>query len=256
MIHISQKTNIWQRKASIAGKEWRSLVSDQGNHDAHQMISHRSPRGYGRQFDHLGKQIQPFRGCARDNEDKQGKNLGGDNSKNGQTAGNQGVRQSKTIGLRRRRAMTRGVDTAPVRTSIQQWCSCPTAQESQLNQQPAFARHQSLPMVKSVLLAALICAAPGCASSAQDAKVSVDMMGIGGLSCAHWQSTQANRLEGTIWIYGFWTGLNYVASASEQTQTQVDTATAVVEVKKACAQLPSQALASAVWTAYLELNKR
>jgi hypothetical protein len=97
------------------------------------------------------------------------------------------------------------------------------AQVSQLNQQTAFAKHQSWPMVKPVLLAALICAAPVCASSAQDTKVSVDVMGIGGMSCAHWQSTQAHRLEGTIWIYGFWTGLNYVASASEQTETKVDT---------------------------------
>src|ERR1700682_1585222 len=53
-------------------------------------------------------------------------------------------------------------------------------------------------MVKPVLLAALICAAPVCPSSAQDVKVSVDMMGIGGMSCAHWQSTQAHRSEGGL----------------------------------------------------------
>jgi hypothetical protein len=82
------------------------------------------------------------------------------------------------------------------------------------------------------------------------------MMGIGGMSCAHWQSTQALRLEGTIWIYGFRTGLNYVAAASGQADTKVDTAAVVVEVKKTCAQRPSQVLASAVWTAYLDLNKR
>jgi hypothetical protein len=127
---------------------------------------------------------------------------------------------------------------------------------SELNQQIAFAKHQSWPMFKPVLLAALICAAPVCPSSALDVKVSVDMMGIGGKSCAHWQSTQAHRSEGTVWIYGFWTGPNYVASASEQTETKVDTAAIVAEVKKTCAQRPSQVLASAVWTAYLDLNKR
>ena len=110
-------------------------------------------------------------------------------------------------------------------------------------------------MIKPVLLA-LVCAAPVCLSSAQDAKVSVDMMGIGGMSCAHWRSTQEHLLEGTVWIYGFWTGLNYVAVASGQTETKVDTAAVVVEVKKTCAQRPSQVLASAVWTAYLDLNKR
>ena len=130
------------------------------------------------------------------------------------------------------------------------------ATESESNEQTPIAKRQSWPMVKPVLLAALVCAAPVCLSSAQDARVSVDMMGIGGMSCAHWQSTQALRLEGTIWIYGFWTGLNYVAAASGQTETKVDTAEVMVEVKKTCAQRPSQVLASAVWAAYLELNKR
>src|SRR5246127_4269858 len=97
-------------------------------------------------------------------------------------------------------------------------------------------------MIKRVLLAVLFFTAPLCPVSAQDAKVSVDMMGIGGMSCAHWQSTQALRLEGTIWIYGFWTGLNYVAAASGQTETKVDTAAVMVEVKKTCAQRPSQVL--------------
>ena len=111
-------------------------------------------------------------------------------------------------------------------------------------------------MVKPVLLAALVCVAPVCLCSAQDAKVSVDMMGIGGMSCAHWQSTQAIRSEGTIWIYGFWTGLNYVAAASGQPESKADTAAVLAEVKKTCAQRPSQVLASAVWTAYLDLNTR
>ena len=127
---------------------------------------------------------------------------------------------------------------------------------SESNRQTAFAKRRSWPMVKPVLLAALICAAPVCVASAQDAKVSVDMMGIGGMSCAHWQSTQALRSEGIIWIYGFWTGLNYVAAASGQTETKVDTAAVMVEVKKTCTQRPSQVLASAVWTAYLDLHKR
>jgi hypothetical protein len=111
-------------------------------------------------------------------------------------------------------------------------------------------------MLKSILLAALVYATPIRPSSAQDAKVSVNLMGIGAMSCAHWRSTPALRLEGTIWIYGFWSGLNYVAVASEQTETKVDTAAAMAEVRKTCAQRPSQVLASAVWTVYLDLNKR
>ena len=70
-------------------------------------------------------------------------------------------------------------------------------------------------MVKRAAFAALVFAAPVYLVSAQDSNVSVDMIGIGSMSCAHWRSTQAHRLEGTVWIYGFWTGLNYVAAASD-----------------------------------------
>ena len=110
-------------------------------------------------------------------------------------------------------------------------------------------------MIKRVLFAALVLAAPACLVLAQDAKVSVDMIGIGGMTCAHWRSTQQHRLEGTIWIYGFWTGLNYVAAASDQTQAKINVAAIVTEVEKTCAQQTSQTLASAVWTTYLESKK-
>jgi hypothetical protein len=110
-------------------------------------------------------------------------------------------------------------------------------------------------MMKRVLFAALVFAAPACPVSAQDVKVSVDMIGIGGMSCAYWRSTQQHRLEGTIWIYGFWTGLNYVAAASDQAQAKINVTAIVTEVEKTCAQQTSQTLASAVWTTYLESKK-
>ena len=106
-------------------------------------------------------------------------------------------------------------------------------------------------MINRVLIAALVFAAPVCLFSAQDTKVSVDMVGIGRMSCAHWRSTQAHRLEGTIWIHGFWTGLNYVAAASGQTQPKISMSSIVAEVEKTCAQQTSQTLASAVWMTYL-----
>jgi hypothetical protein len=93
-------------------------------------------------------------------------------------------------------------------------------------------------------------------SKAEEAKVAVLMKGIGGLTCTHWRSTQLRRTEGTIWILGFWTGLNYVAAASEQAQPNADDAAMIAEVEKACAQRPSQPLASAVWTAYLNRNNK
>jgi hypothetical protein len=106
-------------------------------------------------------------------------------------------------------------------------------------------------MVKSVLFAATMFAALISLASAEDAEVSVDMIGVGRMSCAHWRSRQDHRLEGTIWIYGFWTGLNYVAAASGQTQPKIDVAAIVTEVEKSCAQQTSQTLANAVWTAYV-----
>src|SRR6476619_2306652 len=106
-------------------------------------------------------------------------------------------------------------------------------------------------MMKRVLFAALVFAAPAYPVLAQDAKISVDMIGIGSMSCAHWRSTQEHQLEGTVWIYGFWTGLNYVAAASDQIQAKINVAAIVAEVEKTCAQQMSQTLASAVWTTYL-----
>jgi hypothetical protein len=111
-------------------------------------------------------------------------------------------------------------------------------------------------MIKRLLLLALIGATLVYPASAEETKVSVHMTGIGGMSCAHWQSTQARRSEGATWIYGFWTGLNYVAAASEQKQPKVDTTAIVAEVEKECAQRSSQVLANAVWNTYLALNKK
>src|SRR5580704_7543753 len=110
-------------------------------------------------------------------------------------------------------------------------------------------------MIKRVLVAVAVFAAPVCLVSAQDAKVSVDMIGIGGMSCAHWRSTQEHLLEGSVWIYGFWTGLNYVAAASDQTQAKIEVAVIVAEVEKTCAEQASQTLAMAAWTTYLESKR-
>ena len=118
------------------------------------------------------------------------------------------------------------------------------------------ARRKSWLMVKTVLPAALVYAAAAYSALAEDTKVSVGMTGIGGMSCAHWRSTKESVSEGTVWIYGFWTGLNYAAAASEQAQSGTNTAAIVAEVKRTCAQLPSQPLASAVWTTYLGFNKK
>ncbi len=110
-------------------------------------------------------------------------------------------------------------------------------------------------MITRLLFSVIVSAVPVCPVSAQDAKVSVDMIGIGSMSCAHWRSTKEHLLEGTVWIYGFWTGLNYVAAASGQPPAKINMSAIVVEVEKTCAQQTSQILASAVWTTYLGSKK-
>jgi hypothetical protein len=77
-------------------------------------------------------------------------------------------------------------------------------------------------MLGRILFAVPVFAAPLYPASAQSAEVSVDMIGIGSMSCAHWQSTKEHLLEGTVWIYGFWTGLNDVAAASDQAHAKID----------------------------------
>src|SRR5260370_7071869 len=109
-------------------------------------------------------------------------------------------------------------------------------------------------MIRRVMIAALAFAAPVCLISAQDTKVSVDMIGIGRMSCAHWRSTQADRLEGTIWIYGFWTGLNYVAAASDQTQAKIDEAAIAAQAEKQAPHQTSTPLATPSSTPYLRPN--
>ena len=108
-------------------------------------------------------------------------------------------------------------------------------------------------MLKPALIAALLCAA---AAPAMATDVSVSMSGIGRMNCAHWQSTPQLRAEGTVWIHGFWTGLNYVAAASEQSQADIDAASIISEVDKTCAKRPSQLLASAVWATFVDLVKK
>src|ERR1700753_304773 len=110
-------------------------------------------------------------------------------------------------------------------------------------------------MIKRLFLAALIFASPPGVASAQETDVSVAMIGAGAMSCARWRSTPQDVSEGAVWIYGFWTGLNYVAAASDQGQAKIDDAAILAEVRKTCAAQPSQALASAVWATYLRSEK-
>lgn len=87
-----------------------------------------------------------------------------------------------------------------------------------------------------------------------DPQPSVSLAGIGSKTCSDWLSSPGHKLEGAVWIYGFWSGLNYVAAASEQKQHRASSADMIDAVEKVCRRGPSQILASAAWSAYIGHN--
>ena len=96
----------------------------------------------------------------------------------------------------------------------------------------------------------------GVADAAETDKFSVNLAGVGSRSCAYWLSNQDHRLEGTVWIYGFWSGLNYVAAASAQDQSKATVDAMFAAVETTCKHEPSRILGSAAWSAYIDLNSR
>jgi hypothetical protein len=109
-------------------------------------------------------------------------------------------------------------------------------------------------MLKRTLVVLLLSTAAAAGSESAD-KLSVNLAGAGGRTCASWLSSQDRKSEGTVWIYGFWSGLNYVAAASEQDQSKATSAAMVAAVESVCRRDLSRLLAAAAWSAYIALNK-
>jgi hypothetical protein len=109
-------------------------------------------------------------------------------------------------------------------------------------------------MLKRIVLTLALSTIAPAIGRAED--VSVDLAGIGNKTCAHWLSGPAHRSEGAVWIYGFWSGLNYVAAASEQDQSRATSTEMIAAVETACKREPSRILASAAWSAYIARNKK
>jgi hypothetical protein len=109
-----------------------------------------------------------------------------------------------------------------------------------------------LKRISSILLLSLVMAAD--AARAEDA--SINLAGIGSRTCSYWLSGQEHKSEGMVWIYGFWSGLNYVAAASQQDQSKASGAAMIAAVEAACRREPSRILATAAWSAYIDLNKK
>ncbi|MGO8908144.1 MAG: hypothetical protein ACLQDM_02270 [Bradyrhizobium sp.] len=103
---------------------------------------------------------------------------------------------------------------------------------------------------------ALLLAFAVTASTAAAEEASINLAGIGSRTCSYWLSSRDHRLEGTVWIYGFWSGLNYVAASSQQDQPKTNGAAMIAAVEAACRGKPSQILAEAVWAAYIDSNQK
>jgi hypothetical protein len=91
---------------------------------------------------------------------------------------------------------------------------------------------------------------------ARGSRVRIHILGMGAERCDIISSERINREDVIRWVEGFWSGLNYVAAASDQKQSVVDPDVMMAEIEKVCRQKSSQILASAAWTAFLRLNGR
>jgi hypothetical protein len=109
-------------------------------------------------------------------------------------------------------------------------------------------------MLKRIVLTLALSTTAPAIGRAED--ISVDLAGIGNKTCGHWLSSAVHKSEGAVWIYGFWSGLNYVAAASEQDQSRTTSTEMVAAVETACKREPSRILASAAWSAYIARNKK
>ena len=110
-------------------------------------------------------------------------------------------------------------------------------------------------MLKQGLFILLLSTAAVDAAESTD-KLSVNLAGAGSRTCAYWLSSQQHKVEGTVWIYGFWSGLNYVAAASDQDQAKTTSTAMVTAVEEVCRRDPSRALATAAWSAYVDLENK
>lgn len=90
----------------------------------------------------------------------------------------------------------------------------------------------------------------------ESARVRINIVGLGTERCDVIETGRASKDDVMKWIEGFWSGLNYVAAASGQKQSIVDTELMLAELEKACRRRPSQILATAAWNAFLALNQR
>jgi hypothetical protein len=105
-------------------------------------------------------------------------------------------------------------------------------------------------MMRCATLATFIGTTFGCLGA------SAQSLGIGGETCAYWQSSPERIAEGSVWILGYWSGFD----AMEQTATSVGQDLGeqgrIAAVKRMCGTTPSRLLSEAAADTYWETQKR
>jgi hypothetical protein len=107
-----------------------------------------------------------------------------------------------------------------------------------------------------ILLSTVTAKHAAAAANEKKDKLSVNLAGMGTKTCAYWLSSQEHKSEGAVWIYGFWSGLNYVAAASQQDQSKATSNAMIAAVETVCKREPSRILGAAAWSAYIDLNRQ
>jgi hypothetical protein len=92
--------------------------------------------------------------------------------------------------------------------------------------------------------------------SFMDAKAAGIALGIGGKSCAYWQSSPSRQAEGAIWILGYWSGFDDMEQNIQSVGQDIGEQGRIEEVKKTCDALPNISLSEATARTYWELWKR
>src|ERR1700743_2961151 len=103
----------------------------------------------------------------------------------------------------------------------------------------------------AVLISALSLA-PAVAAP-KDNDFNATILGVGRLSCATWKADYAS--QGTSWILGYWTGMNFMNAAHHEVGGSVGSVGILDAVTRYCAAKPSTVMIQAINTVYRDFEK-
>jgi hypothetical protein len=109
-------------------------------------------------------------------------------------------------------------------------------------------------MWKGCIVALGLACFSGCFASAEE--VGTLVFGVGARSCAYWQSSSELAYLGNAWVQGFWTAMNLSNGKNHAVGSQTDAAGILAEVKKTCAEAPSETLDQATLYTYRRMENK